>query len=98
MSLANDTPFFDTQMIRMPPFPGLSFIVSKLFIVYYCCDRTVWSVLDICSLGQSRSKEVDSVEALRELVNNYNAAIRDIRALTDNLASSHQGGQLTQPS
>jgi hypothetical protein len=52
MSLANDTPFFDTQMIHMPPFPGLSFIISKLSFYYYCCDRTIWSVIDICSLGQ----------------------------------------------
>jgi hypothetical protein len=38
MSLANDNPSFDTQMIRMPPFPGLSFIVSKLllFLNFYC--------------------------------------------------------------
>jgi len=98
MSLANDTPFFDTQMIRMPPLPGLSFIVSKLSLYYYCCDRTIWSVLDICSLGQFRDNGVDSVKALRELVSNCNAAIRDIRALTDKLASSHQGTQLTQPS
>jgi hypothetical protein len=36
---------------------------------------------------------VDSVKALRELINNFNAAIRDIR-VTDNLASSHQEIQL----
>jgi flagellar capping protein FliD len=39
---------------------------------------------------------VGSVEVLRELVNNYNAVIRDIRALTDDLASRRQGIQLTQ--
>lgn len=44
MSLANDTPLFDTQMIRMPPFPGLSFIVSKLSIVLLLRSHCLVSV------------------------------------------------------